>query len=529
MEQKNCHHHMDLSGKVHNRGAIPEKVSDLENDLGYITERWAEENLSKREIDCGNLSEDWKEPELPEGEGLETYDDSYTYLINEMAKVKEKLAALSESGAAGGLDPEFKERVEGLFETVSSLEEAVRNLQGKTDPEIPVVPENLEENLQSIMMSTQSLEESKLGKSDLTPIQKALDDLSGKVETALQSLTAESLNKEITTLEIPFSEGGYLKSDGDISQDVLVGGLTSDWIDISKYDKVYITGCAKYTTCIFVVRDSQGKKILHYPGTQAGEMVKAVEDYEFEVPVNAKEIRIGSYADRSGEMVIPSLKVIKGKEIPVGEAMDEVVGKVREFENKNPLFGKRWVICGDSFTLSEDGQVKTYPLYIKERNGIEVIIQSSINPLAEADYITLAFGPDEEETEIGQITDGGLSQNGELIEENCGTIYGIYNSVIEWIITNRPWAKVGLIISAYGSEGVHDAKIAVAKRWGIPYLDLKANDQIPCGAWGGPSGLCEKAKELRGAQYRVSETNSLPNSRAHELISIAVEEFLRGL
>lgn len=149
----------------------------------------------------------------------------------------------------------------------------------------------------------------------------------------------------------------------------------------------------------------------------------------------------------------------------------------------------------------------------------------------DADYITLCFGLNEGLIDIGKITDGGLDKDGNIVPENCKTCYGAYNSVMEWLIMHRPWAKIGIIIpdAWYPATG-HDMQVAVAKRWGIPYLDTRADANIPMGI-GGRLGteVCSRAISLRNAQYYVASSNGHPNLKAHQQRSTYIENFLRSL
>ena len=53
----------------------------------------------------------------------------------------------------------------------------------------------------------------------------------------------------------------------------------------------------------------------------------------------------------------------------------------------------------------------------------------------DVDYITLWFG----------INDAGHTNLGTIDDTTNETFYGAWNVVLEWILTNRPWAHVGMI------------------------------------------------------------------------------------
>lgn len=51
---------------AYEKGILPRKVSQLENDLNYADKQWVEDNFSKKgtaglTIDCGNVKDRFKE------------------------------------------------------------------------------------------------------------------------------------------------------------------------------------------------------------------------------------------------------------------------------------------------------------------------------------------------------------------------------------------------------------------------------------------------------------------------------------
>ena len=60
----------------------------------------------------------------------------------------------------------------------------------------------------------------------------------------------------------------------------------------------------------------------------------------------------------------------------------------------------------------------------------------------DADYITLWFG----------INDSGHTNLGELADTTNLTFYGAWNVVLEYLIKNYPFAKIGIIITDRGGE-----------------------------------------------------------------------------
>lgn len=221
-----------------------------------------------------------------------------------------------------------------------------------------------------------------------------------------------------------------------------------------------------------------------------------------------------------------------------------------EFEYRNMLTGKKWVACGDSFTqgvASEGaftegmytGKNKVYPYYIGNRCGMNVIneaiggttmtylgtMENAFSNLryqqipADADYITLKFG----------INDDTYHQNapiGTIDDTTNATFYGAWNVVMEHLITNHTTAHIGIIVTNGSVGGYAEATIAIAKKWGIPYLDMATGEQVPLSIRSNRSDVCNAAKNIRMNTFRVSETDTHPNAVAHEYESRYIEAWL---
>lgn len=254
------------------------------------------------------------------------------------------------------------------------------------------------------------------------------------------------------------------------------------------------------------------------------------------------------------------------------EEMSETIETLRQqmdlAARSNVLWGKKWFATGDSFTSggsAEDdkyftdepymGKIKTYPLFIGRRNNMEVIndaISGSIMALSkeylngdegisesyrqpfalhryltipeDVDYITLWFG----------INDSGHTNLGTIDDTTNETFYGAWNVVLEWILTNRPWAHVGMIITNGASASYRNAERELARKWGIPYLDMMGSDQTPVMTLGRETelGLCKKAYDLRRTTFAVGHAptgDSHPCWQAHEYETTFIEAFLRRL
>ena len=238
--------------------------------------------------------------------------------------------------------------------------------------------------------------------------------------------------------------------------------------------------------------------------------------------------------------------------------MEDLEALVQELLRANVLWGKKWVACGDSFTegdfnTSEEdflfaeglykGQKKVYPFFIGRRNHMTVINEarcgSTMTDLSkrkdafsitryksipeDTDYITLHFGINDDElhqkSPIGEITD----------TENT-TFFGAWNTVLEYLLTSFPYTKIGIIVPNGCTKAYTDAIRVVARRWGIPYLDIPADYGIPLmNRVKEKDEVCELARKIRFDRFSVSDKNGHPNAKAHEFESTFIEHWLRSL
>ena len=225
-------------------------------------------------------------------------------------------------------------------------------------------------------------------------------------------------------------------------------------------------------------------------------------------------------------------------------------------EASNPLWGKHYHACGDSFTAGSyvtefdkaTGEPLTANFLVAKYNNMKFTkdaiggsdmtnVAAASKPFSvdryltipeDADYITLQFGLNETEIAAEPST---LGTNADATNT---TMWGAYNIVLQWILTNRPNAKVGVIISdAWMTEAYANALIDICKFWGVPWLDLGGDPQVSLNTGGrrGGSGitLSETAKSLRNNQFRISSSNSHPNAAGNRWRYTALQEFMRRL
>ena len=147
----------------------------------------------------------------------------------------------------------------------------------------------------------------------------------------------------------------------------------------------------------------------------------------------------------------------------------------------------------------------------------------------DADYITLMFGLNESNFCEKDSTKGTIGST-----DNT-TVWGAWDTVLEWILTNRPKARVGIIIpDAWLSQSYAKTLIDIANYWGVPYLDLGGDPKVPLMNGGRRSGsgvtCSEKAAELRNRQhYQSYPDDAHPNYDGHVWRSTVIEDFIRSL
>ena len=142
---------------------------------------------------------------------------------------------------------------------------------------------------------------------------------------------------------------------------------------------------------------------------------------------------------------------------------------------------------------------------------------------SDADYITLKFG----------INDDTIHQSapiGTIDDATNETFYGAWNIVLEYIITNHPQAKIGIIVTNGSQLPYVNATIAIAEKWGIPYLNEATDKQCSFMFRSNRTDVLASVRTLRNNHWFVEpDLNSHPNAKAHEYESTVVEAWLRTL
>lgn len=245
--------------------------------------------------------------------------------------------------------------------------------------------------------------------------------------------------------------------------------------------------------------------------------------------------------------------------------------KTEETAYTGILYGKKWTVCGDSFTAGVTGHVfedepfkgmnKVYPYFIARRCGMEIVpffqggrtlafpedgtFHNSLtdpesecyykNIPADSDYITIYLGINDSHHEHGKGGDGedptGIIPLGTITDNTTATYYGAWNEVLTWLVTNRPFAHVGIIVSnGCDREAYRTAQIEIAEKYGIPYIDLNGDRYTPVMIRSMNPNISEEVKQAVKLKQAVDyPVNTHPNDAAHEYESAFIEDFLRHI
>lgn len=237
---------------------------------------------------------------------------------------------------------------------------------------------------------------------------------------------------------------------------------------------------------------------------------------------------------------------------------------------KDVLYGKKWAVAGDSFTSGgwssgteptiEDGRYKgevaVYPYLIANRNNMIIdkhfkggrtlaqpasgnfsnsFINDYQNVASNADYLTIYLGindshhrPDATGSD-GEDTTGEIPL-GEITDNVSSSFYGAWNVILSWLIENRPNLKIGIIVSnGCETDDYRTATIAIANKYGIPYIDLNGDRFTPCMIRSTNTDVASAVKTQRNANWVIANNNAHPNEACHKFEATIIENFLRSL
>lgn len=384
--------------------------------------------------------------------------------------------------------------------------------------------------------------------SKIETLEDKTDENTGNIADLQDAISVSVSNQE--NLALNWIDGkGYLSNGNEIVDN----GYSYVLLDVAPGDRYEFTYYSQWTVT-YVIFDSNMSKISAGSTSDSATWTK----YEADVtmPAGASKLALTITSYRPSEQVTNTYVHHYFSETYTLE--EYVLG---ELQKQNILYGKKWFATGDSFThgsitdpdenpIFQDGPYmgkrKTYPYFIGLRNNMTVINDglsgstiAQIKPgdsyettpfsdtsryqsiPEDVDYITLWFG----------INDANHCLLGTIDDETSATFYGAWNVVLDWILTNRPNAKVGIIITNLSTEAFREATREICHKWGIPYLDMMGDYQVPPTIGGRETdlGMCEEAVALRMNHFRISSNNDHPTVNCHRYWSTFIEAFLRGL
>ena len=149
------------------------------------------------------------------------------------------------------------------------------------------------------------------------------------------------------------------------------------------------------------------------------------------------------------------------------------------------------------------------------------------------DYITLYFGINDSHHagigKDGEVTNGYIPL-GSIDDTTIDTFYGAWNVVMAYLIEHYPFAHIGIIVSnGCGVPAYPEAEIAIAKKFGVPYINLNGDERTPAMIRAVNPDIDPAIIKTRDEAMRVTEKNRHPNVKAHAYEADFIESWLRGI
>jgi hypothetical protein len=156
---------------------------------------------------------------------------------------------------------------------------------------------------------------------------------------------------------------------------------------------------------------------------------------------------------------------------------------------------------------------------------------------SDADYITIYLGINDEHHSPGSSGGDGEDNTGEIplgtIDDTTTATYlGAWNVVLTWLITNRPNAHIGIIVTngIANKDSYRQGQIAIAEKYGIPYIDMNGDARTPAMLRTSNPNIDANVKQTLIEKWSVNyPTNLHPNDAAQLFESTFIENFLRSL
>lgn len=355
------------------------------------------------------------------------------------------------------------------------------------------------------------------------------------------------------TSELQIEDDTFVSRYGGIIKRGNGGRATTNLTACDTSDTFRVTANGIYDACCIATFAADGTFVEKY-GVGTSSEAFVMNKFEFVPNENEKYVLFSTYP-ASKPLVIER----KQKTMTLKEKISEISANAKG--SGSVLAGKKWVACGDSFTVGaatswtdkdgrtgkdspvaydpEKGMWKSWAWHIADRNGMNLIneaisgsvftnisggqspfsVSRYLNVPQDADYITLMFGLNETNATIGSKTDTGNT-----------TLWGAYNTVLTHFYTNMPFAKIGVIIAdAWMTERYANAVQEICKYWGVPCLNLKADERVPIMLGGKFYDVNDTAKEIKANAHKMSADDGHPNPYAHAYRSTIIENFMRSL
>lgn len=345
----------------------------------------------------------------------------------------------------------------------------------------------------------------------------------------------------------PYTEqSGYLTANIKYSKDSSIHSKTTGLIPTKYGEKFKYYGIGRGLSVCWVFYDETGINVI---GSGNNSSYSATETV-VEIPEGCYYVQFSSFDSTSKEVPL-QIKYVNEQTI------DEKINTTSSINANSILNGKKWVACGDSFTAGDfsnsltndytikegkySGYKKVYPYLIGNRNNMTIINEavngstlanvSGKNPLCldrltsipkDADYITIKIGINDSHNSVAI---------GSVSDTSDTTFYGAWNKVLDYLSSNLPYAKIGIIVTNGSTSPYVQATINVAKKWGIPYIDLATDEKLPLMLRSNRTDVSDEIKLRRDKSYSVNYElgNTHPNEKAHELESTIIENFLLSI
>ena len=155
---------------------------------------------------------------------------------------------------------------------------------------------------------------------------------------------------------------------------------------------------------------------------------------------------------------------------------------------------------------------------------------------ADADYITLYFGINDSHHRLRSTGDDGEAKRGTITlgsmdDTRIDTFCGAWNTVMSYLLAQHPFAHIGILVSnGCETDEYRRIEIAIAQKYGVPYLDLNGDARTPAMGRSTNPAIDKAVRDARTRTFAVNPPkNTHPNAKAHEFESTFIESWLRTI